>query len=92
MNRIELLVKKFEDHISLPWQKHLAPPEKTIFVVYPKEDERRLRAKRDLFRQACQKTDHVWHEIDLDDAFARLDELIKELENKAKRKPGAGGS
>lgn len=70
MNRIELLAKKFEDHISLPWQKHLAPPEKTIFIVYPKEDERRLRAKRDLFRQACLKADHAWHELDLDDAFA----------------------
>lgn len=70
MNRIELLAKKFEDHISLPWQTHLAPPEKTVFVVYPKEDERRLRAKRELFRLACQKSHHAWSEIDLDDAFA----------------------
>ena len=71
MNRIELLAKKFEDHISLPWQKHLAPAEKTIFVVYPKEDERRLRAKRDLFRQACLKASHRLFEIDLDNAFSK---------------------
>ena len=69
MNRIESLAKKFEDHISLPWQKHLAPSEKTIFVVYPKEDERRLRAKRELFRQACAKAGHEWYQVDLDHTF-----------------------
>lgn len=70
MNRIEVLAKKFEDHISLPWQMHLSPPEKTIILVYPKEDERRLRAKRDLFQQACVKADHGWRQVELDDAFA----------------------
>lgn len=69
MNRIELLAKKFEDHISLPWQQNLSAPEKTIFIVYPKNDELRLRAKKDLFRQACAKAAHPWHEVDLDEAF-----------------------
>lgn len=69
MNRIEILAKKFEDHISLPWQHNLAAAEKTIFVVYPKEDERRLRAKRELFHQASLKAGHFWHEVLLDTAF-----------------------
>ena len=69
MNRIEALAKKFEDHVSLPWQSHLSSEEKTIFVVYPKEDELRLRAKRDLFRIACDKGGHPWQELNLDDAF-----------------------
>ena len=70
MGRIEQLAKRFEDHVSLPWQQHLAAPEKTIFVVYPKEEERRLRAKRDLFRQACEKHRHGWIGVDLDNIFA----------------------
>jgi hypothetical protein len=69
MNRIETLAKKFEDHISLQWQQNLSSPEKTIFIVYPKDDELRLRAKKDLFRQACVKAAHPWQEIDLDGAF-----------------------
>ena len=70
MGRIEQLAKRFEDHVSLPWQQHLAAPEKTIFVVYPKEEERRLRAKRDLFRQAAEKHGHGWIGVDLDNIFA----------------------
>lgn len=70
MGKIEQLAKRFEDHISLPWQQHLAAPEKTLFIVYPKEEERRLRAKRDVFRQACEKSQHGWHNVDLDTAFA----------------------
>lgn len=69
MNRIEILAKKFEDHISLPWQHGLSSAEKMIFIVYPKEDERRLRAKRDLFAQAVFKSGHQWFSLDLDDAF-----------------------
>lgn len=69
MNRIETLAKKFEDHISLPWQPGLSAPEKTIFVVYPKEDERRLRATRGLFEQAVKKAGHTWASLNLDDAF-----------------------
>lgn len=69
MGRIEQLAKRFEDHISLPWQQHLAAPEKTLFLIYPKEEERRLRAKRDLFRQATLRHGHGWLEVDLDSAF-----------------------
>lgn len=69
MNRIEQLAKKFEDHISLPWQQGLSSAEKTIFLVYPKDDERRLRAKRGLFEQAVHKSGHDWASLDLDDFF-----------------------
>lgn len=69
MGRIEQLVRRFEDHISLPWQRHLTAAEKTIFVVYPKEEERRLRARRDLFRQASERAGHAWGEVNLDTAF-----------------------
>ncbi|MCC5847926.1 MAG: DUF1788 domain-containing protein [Verrucomicrobia bacterium] len=69
MNRIETLAKKFDQHISLPWQQQLTDTEKTIFLVYPKEEERRLRAQKDLFRQSSQSAGHPWEEICLDDMF-----------------------
>jgi len=69
MNRIDVLAKKFDNHISLPWQQRLSSREKTIFVVYPKEDELRFRAKKDLFRQSCTKAAHPWRELDLIGAF-----------------------
>jgi hypothetical protein len=71
MGRIEQLSKKFEDHISLPWAQNLAPSERTLFLVYPKEEERRLRARRELFQQACEKSGHGWKVVDLDHVFAR---------------------
>jgi len=49
MGRIEDLIKRYTDHISLPWQQNLAGDQKTIFVIYPKEEERRLRARIDVF-------------------------------------------
>jgi len=70
MGRIEQLHRKFEEHLSLPWARNLAPSERTIFLVYPKEEERRLRAKRELFQQACEKAGHGWRSVDLDRVFA----------------------
>ncbi len=70
MGKIEQLAQRFEDHISLPWQQHLAAPEKTIFIIYPKEEERRLRAKQDLFQQAVSRHGHGWHSLNLDNIFA----------------------
>jgi hypothetical protein len=70
MGRIEQLHRKFEEHISLPWLRNLASAERTLFVVYPKEEERRLRAKRDLFRQACEKAGHGWIAVESDAVFA----------------------
>jgi hypothetical protein len=69
MGRVEQLAKKFEEHISLPWSRNLAPSERTLFVIYPKDEERRLRAKREMFQQACEKAGHGWESVDLDNAF-----------------------
>jgi hypothetical protein len=69
MGRIDQLARRLEDHISLPWQQHLTASEKTIFIIYPKEEERRLRARRDLFRQACERAGRQWHPVDLDPVF-----------------------
>ena len=70
MARIEELVANYRRHISAPWQKNLAGPQKTIFVVYPKTDERRLRARLELFEIATKETGHGWSLFDCTPVFA----------------------
>ena len=71
MGRIEELVARYRGHIGAPWQRNLAGDQKAIFVVYPKTDERRLRARMDLFEMATTSTGHRWRLVDLTDAFSR---------------------
>ena len=69
--RIEELATRYGNHIGAPWQRNLAGDQKTIFVVYPKTDERKLRARLELFEMATTATGHRWQLLDLTDAFAR---------------------
>lgn len=71
MARIEELVANYKAHVSAPWQKNLAGAQKTIFVVYPKTDERRLRARLELFEIATKETGHTWLLFDFTATFAR---------------------
>jgi len=71
MGRIEELAARYRSHIGAPWQRNLAGDQKTIFVVYPKTDERRLRARLELFEMATTSTGHRWRLVDLTDTFAR---------------------
>ena len=70
MGRIDRLADRYERHISLPWEKDLAGAQRVIFVVYDKADERRLRARKTLFKMATSSAGHHWIECDLTDAFA----------------------
>lgn len=71
MGRIEDLATRYRAHIGAPWQRNLAGDQKAIFVVYPKADERKLRARLDLFEMATTSTGHGWRLLDLTDTFAR---------------------
>lgn len=71
MARIEELVTAYKNHITAPWQRNLAGPQKTVFVVYPKTDERRLRARLELFEIATKEAGHGWRLCDLTGTFAR---------------------
>jgi len=62
---------RYRGHISAPWQRNLAGDQKAIFVVYPKTDERRLRARLELFEMATTRTGHGWRSVDMTEAFAR---------------------
>lgn len=71
MGRIDELAVRYRGHISAPWQRNLAGDQKAIFVVYPKTDERRLRARLELFEMATTRTGHGWRSVDMTEAFAR---------------------
>lgn len=70
MGRIGRLAERYERYISLPWEKDLAGAQRVIFVVYDKSDERRLRARKTVFKMATNSAGHHWIECDLTDAFA----------------------
>ena len=71
MGRIEELAARYHTHIAAPWQRNLAAEQKVIFIVYPKTDERRLRARIELFEIATTQAGHTWKRCDVTDAFAR---------------------
>lgn len=70
MGRIEELADHFGKHIALPWERGVAGAQRVIMVVYDKEAERMLRARRQLFATATEAAGHDWHELDLSTAFA----------------------
>jgi hypothetical protein len=70
MGRIDRLAERYKSYIALPWQKDLAGAQRAIFIVYDKSDERRLRARKDLFALATAEAGHAWLECDLTRAFA----------------------
>ena len=70
MGRIEELAEHYGKHIALPWERGVAGAQRVVMVVYDKEAERMLRARRQLFATATAAGGHDWHELDLSDAFA----------------------
>ena len=71
MAHIEDLVASYKSHIAAPWQKNLAGAQKTIFVVYPKTEERRLRARLLEFEMATTAAGHGWLMFDFTPVFAK---------------------
>ena len=71
MGRIEDLAERYEGHVAAPWQRSLAGAQRTIFVVYPKADERRLRARLELFEMATTRAGHDWRLFDFTRTFSR---------------------
>ncbi len=71
MGRIEDLANRYYNHIAAPWQRNLAGDQKTIFVVYPKVDERKLRFRIDLFEASTIKAGYKWKTFNFTDTFAR---------------------
>lgn len=71
MARIEDLAESFGRHIATPWQRTVAGAQRIIMVIYDKELERTLRARKLAFETAAREAGHEWRELDLADAFAQ---------------------
>jgi len=71
MSRLDDLANNYEKHISAPWQRNLAGAQRSIFVVYPQEDERRIRAKIKDFEVRTRNAGHEWQLVDLTDMFPK---------------------
>ena len=71
MGRIEQLAEKYRQHVSLPWQQTVAGAQRVILVIYDKELERALLARKQLFELATRETGHEWFEVDIADSFAQ---------------------
>jgi len=70
MARIEDLADRYGRHIATPWQRTVAGAQRVVMIVYDKELERTLRARKLAFETATREAGHDWHEIDLSSAFA----------------------
>lgn len=70
-SRIDQLIERYKQVVSLPWKAHLAGPQRVWFAIYDKTDERRLRYRMNDFEAATTLAGHPWSEVDLTDAFAR---------------------
>src|SRR5271169_4225980 len=71
MARIEDLAERYGRHIATPWQRTIAGAQRVVIVVYDKELERTLRARKLAFETATREAGHDWFEVDISAAFAR---------------------
>ena len=69
MARIDDIADQYERHISAPWQRNLSGAQRIVFVVYPKEDERKLEAKLKDFENRTTAAGHPWLEVDFTNTF-----------------------
>ena len=70
-SRLEKLARRFERHVlAPPWPRTLAGAQRVVFVVYPEDLERTLRARIAEFRQATEAADRGWTQTDCTRWFA----------------------
>ncbi|HIF9491886.1 TPA: DUF1788 domain-containing protein [Photobacterium damselae] len=68
-DRLSKLLSSFESHISIPWPAAVSADERTIFLVYDKMDELKLRARVEEFEQVCTQSNHPWLLLDITHSF-----------------------
>ena len=71
MVRIEDLAERYARHIATPWQRTVSGAQRVIMLVYDKELERALRARKLAFENVTREAGFGWQEVDVTDAFAR---------------------
>lgn len=71
MSRIEELAEDYAKHIATPWQRTVAGAQRVVMLVYNKELERTLRARKMAFENATRQAGHDWLEVDISDTFSQ---------------------
>jgi hypothetical protein len=71
MSRIDHLVASYRRHAAIPLKQSVTVAERTWFVVYAPEDERRLRSRMAEFEIASKDCGLLWQEIDLAGSFTQ---------------------
>lgn len=69
-NRVEELAARYQRHVLSPWPHSLAGAQRVVFVVYPEDMERALRARIGDFRQVTEAAEHGWTQTDSTSWFA----------------------
>ena len=70
MSRIDQLRKNYQRICGLPWDRNVAGAQRVWLAVYDKEDERKLRLRLGLFKEATEHVGRHWHAVDFTNAFA----------------------
>lgn len=81
MSKIDQLVQSYRRHTAIPLKQNVTIAERTWFVVYPPEEERRLLSRLAEFEIATKDSGLFWQGIDLAGSFTRwLDTFEDEAE------------
>ena len=70
MSRIDALAEAWGRHIAAPPRRAASGAERVAMIVYDKELERVLRARKAAFETAALRAGYAWREVDLAPAFA----------------------
>lgn len=73
MNLPQTILERLKEHLSLPWPENVSPRERVVMVVYPPNEERKLRRliQSGEFANEIKATGHGWQEYDLAPEFSR---------------------
>lgn len=73
MNSAQSILEKLKEHLSLPWPENVSDRERVVMVVYPSNDERKLRRILEAgeFAREISSIDHGWIELDLGPEFSK---------------------
>ena len=83
MSRIDQLIQSYRRHAAIPLKQNVTVAERIWFLVYPPDEERRLRTRLVEFEIATKDSGLLWREIDLTGAFAKwLDSLFDDTEER----------
>lgn len=83
MSRIDQLVQSYRRHAGIPLKQNVTAAERTWFVVYSPEEERRLRSRLAEFEIATKDCGLLWQEIDLTGSFAKWLDTFTDAEERA---------